>query len=602
MAEQIRKRADIPAEYKWNLKDIYESDEAWQQAWDALEKRIPEIAAFNGRAAEAPKEAIRCFFSLQEEILPIYVYAFLRKETDNADPAAQALKDKALRLYVQLETAAAFLESELLEMDEKELEALRTAPDMKDYDAWLRTLMLGKPHVLSKDQERLIAMMGEVGNAPDAIFTALSEADMKIPPIRLADGSEQELTEGNYSTFIHSPDRDIRRQAFMNLMNTYGSFGNTIAATYGASVKKDQFLADAHHYDSARQAAMKPLEIPEEVYDNLIAVVHEYIPVLQEYLRLRKKMLSLEELHLYDLYAPMVQSYTMELPYEKAFDLVLEGLKPMGEDYLDKLREARTHGWIDVYPSVGKSSGAFSEGALGKVHPYVLLNHNDNLNSAFTIAHELGHSMHSFYSNAAQPAPKADYSLFVAEVASTCNEAVLTRHLLNTMKEPAARAYVLNYFLEQFRTTVFRQTMFAEFEKISHEMAQQGTPLTRASLSDAYLELNKTYYGGTCVVDPEIASEWMRIPHFYRAFYVYVYATGLCAAVSLSRRIVSEGESAVKDYRKFLSAGCSVPPIEALKLAGIDMSRPEAIRSAMEVFRDTVRRMTETAELLEKKG
>ena len=283
----------------------------------------------------------------------------------------------------------------------------------------------------------------------------------------------------------------------------------------------------------------------------------------------------------------------MDLPYEKAFDLVLDGLKPMGEDYLDKLREARDGGWIDVFPSPGKSSGAFSAGSVRSAHPYVLLNHNNNLDSAFTIAHELGHSMHSFYSNQAQPSAKSDYSLFVAEVASTCNEALMMRSLTEKMTDPAAQAYLLNHFLEQFRTTCFRQTMFAEFEKISHRMAQEGTPLTKESLSEAYLKLNGTYYGETCFMDPEIASEWMRIPHFYRAFYVYVYATGLCAAVSLSEKILAEGESAVRNYRKFLSAGCSVPPIEALKLAGIDMSSQEPVRRAMEVFRETVKKMHE---------
>ena len=283
----------------------------------------------------------------------------------------------------------------------------------------------------------------------------------------------------------------------------------------------------------------------------------------------------------------------MDLPYEKAFDLVLEGLKPMGEDYIEKLKEARDGGWIDVFPSAGKSSGAFSSGSLRDVHPYVLLNHNNNLDSAFTIAHELGHSMHSYYSNTHQPSAKSDYSLFVAEVASTCNEAVMQRYLMDQMKDPQGKAFLLNHFLEQFRTTVFRQTMFAEFEKISHEMAQQGIPLTKESLSEAYFKLNETYYGATCFMDPEIASEWMRIPHFYRAFYVYVYATGLCAAVSLSEKILNEGESAVQDYRKFLSAGCSVPPIEALKLAGIDMASPEPVRKAMEVFRKTVQEMKE---------
>ena len=594
MAETIRNRNEIEEKYKWKLNHIYPSDEAWQADYDRVSGSIGSVAeAYNGRVAENPQAAVRAYFDLQKQILPLFEYAFLRKETDNADPVAQGLKDKAVRLYVQAMTAGSFLEPELLEMDESALQALASDPGMKDYDAYLRTVILNKAHTLPKDQERLIAMMGEVAEAPDAIFTALSEADMKLPPIRMPDGSEQELTEGNYSTFIHDRDRDVRRQAFMNLMNTYNSFGNTIASTYGASVKKDQFMADSHHYASAREAAMAPLEIPEAVYDNLIEAVHEALPTLQEYLALRKKTLGLDELHMYDLYVPIVEGFEMKLPYEEAFDLVLKGLQPMGEDYLEKLREARDNGWIDVFPSQGKSSGAFSAGSLAEVHPYVLLNHNDNLDSAFTIAHELGHSMHSYYSNLTQPFPKNDYSLFVAEVASICNECVMMRYLLKTMSEKKAQAYLLNYFLEQFRTTCFRQTMFAEFEKISHDMAQQGIPLTKESLSEKYYELNRTYYGDTCTVDPEIAAEWMRIPHFYRAFYVYVYATGLCAAVTLSEKIINEGEPAVREYRRFLSAGCSVPPIEALKLAGIDMSRPEPVRKAMEVFRETVDRMNE---------
>ena len=593
MAEQLRKREDIEQKYKWNLKDIYASDEAWETDYQRVSKKIDEVAALNNKVAENPKKAIRTYFNLQKEILPIYEYAFLRKETDNADPVAQGLKDRAIRLYVQTMTAGAFIEPELLSMDEAELKALAGDPEMADYDAFLRTLILNKPHTLSKEQERLVAMMGELAQAPDDIFTSLTEADMKLPPIHMPDGTEQELTEGNYSTFIHGRDRDVRRQAFQNLMNTYNAFGNTIASTYGASVKKDQFMADSHFYESARQAAVAPLEIPEEVYDNLIDEIHAALPVLQEYLMIRKKAMGLDELHMYDLYVPIVENFEMKLPYEDAFDLVLKGLKPMGEDYLAKLREAKEKGWIDVYPSVGKSSGAFSSGSLADVHPYVLLNHNDNLDSAFTIAHELGHSMHSYFSNLKQPFPKNDYSLFVAEVASTCNECVMMRYLLKTMPEKKAQAYLLNHFLEQFRTTCFRQTMFAEFEKISHEMAQKGIPLTKESLSEAYYKLNKDYYGQSCYVDPEIAAEWMRIPHFYRAFYVYVYATGLCAAVSLSEKILTEGEGAVKKYREFLSAGCSVPPIEALKLAGIDMSRREPVHKAMEVFRETVEKMKE---------
>ena len=593
MAEAIRKRNEIEDRYKWDLTHIYASDEVWEKDYEEVMELAGSFGELDGHVAENPKKAIIEVNNLYERILPVYEYAFLRKETDNADSTAQALKDKAMRLYVTAMTNTAFLEPELLEMSEEELEKLSADPEMADYDAMLRRLLLGKPHTLPKEQERLIAMMGEVAEAPDNIFSALSDADMKFPPVHMPDGSEQELTEGNYSTFIRSDDREVRKQAFHNIMTTYGAFGNTIAGTYGASVKKDHFMAMSHHYASAREAAMKPLEIPESVYDNLIETVHEYIPVLQDYLRLRKELLKLDELHLYDLYTPIVKGFKMDLPYDKAFDLVLEGLKPMGEDYIAKLKEARDNRWIDVYPSMGKSSGAFSSGSLAEVHPYVLLNHNDNLDSAFTIAHELGHSMHSFYSNTTQPAPKRDYSLFVAEVASTCNEAVMQRYLMETMKEPQAQAFLLNHLLEQFRTTVFRQTMFAEFEKISHEMAAQGIPLTKESMSDAYFKLNELYYGETCYMDPEIASEWMRIPHFYRAFYVYVYATGLCAAISLSEKILREGEPAVADYRKFLSAGCSVPPIDALKLAGIDMSKPEPVRQALEVFRDTVRRMHE---------
>ena len=593
MAEEIRKRNEIEDKYKWDLTHIYASDEAWEKDYQAVTEEVGTLSAFDGHVAEDPKKAIISVQKIVDKILPIYEYAFLRKETDNTDSTAQALKDKAIRLYVTAMTVTAFLEPELLEMKEEELKALLQDPEMQDYDAMLRRLLLSKPHTLPKEQERLIAMMGEVAEAPSNIFSALSDADMKFPPVKMPDGTEQELTEGNYSTFIRSDNREVRRQAFHNIMSTYEFYGNTIAGIYGASVKKDQFMAASHHFASAREAAMKPLEIPESVYDNLIETVHEYLPVLQDYLRLRKELLQLDELHLYDLYTPIVKGFRMDLPYEKAFDLVLEGLKPMGEDYIAKLKEARDNRWIDVFPSTGKSSGAFSSGSLREVHPYVLLNHNNNLDSAFTIAHELGHSMHSFYSNTNQPAPKSDYSLFVAEVASTCNEAVMQRYLTEKMTEPQAQAFLLNHLLEQFRTTVFRQTMFAEFEKISHEMAAQGIPLTKECLSDAYFKLNEQYYGETCFMDPEIASEWMRIPHFYRAFYVYVYATGLCAAVSLSDRILREGESAVKDYRKFLSAGCSVPPIEALKLAGIDMSRPEPVRQALEVFRETVKKMHE---------
>ncbi|MBR2718607.1 MAG: oligoendopeptidase F [Clostridia bacterium] len=588
MAEKLRKRNEIPEQYKWKLTDIYATVEDWEKAYEEIGGKIADFAKYDGKVAEDPRKVIREYFALYDELMPVFEYAFLNKETDNGDPAAQAMSDRVRALGVKAGTASAFMQPELLDLDESLLTEMMNDPDMADYSVFLGDLLRDKAHALPKEQERLLAMMGEVAGAPNTIFSMLTDVDMKFPAITLEDGSQQELTEGNYSSFIHGDNREARKQAFEGIMGTYGKFGNTIAATYGGSVKNDIFQAAARKYSSALAVKMEPLQIPQAVYDNLIEVIHEYLPVLNEYLELRKQVLGLDELHMYDLYCPMVSDFHMDMPYEKAFDLVLEGLKPMGEDYVAKLVEARDNGWIDVYPSENKSSGAFSAGGLAKVHPYVLLNHNDNLDCAFTIAHELGHAMHSYYSNKTQPSPKADYSLFVAEVASTCNEAVMMRHLLSTLPEKKAQAYLLNHFLEQFRTTCFRQTMFAEFERISHDMAAKGQPLTKESLSKAYYELNQKYYGGACEVDEIIANEWMRIPHFYRSFYVYVYATGLCAAVSLSDRILTEGESAVADYRKFLSAGCSVPPIEALKLAGIDMSSPEPLRKAMEVFKDTL--------------
>lgn len=588
MAQSVRKRSEIEPRYKWDLTHIYASQQEWETAYASAPALIEALAAMDGQVAEKPEEAIRLYFATQEKLMKVVEYAFLSREADNADPAAQAMAEKANGLWTRFATAASFLEPELLAMDEQALQGLSTSPAMKDYDNFLRTLTRQKAHTLPKEQERLISMMGDVAHAPSTIFEMLTSVDMKFPDVTMADGSSATLTEGNYSSFIHAEDRDVRRQAFEGIMGTYGKFGSTIASIYGGSVKNDVFQARAHRFASARAMAMEPLEIPETVYDNMIQVAHEALPILQDYLRLRKKLMHLDELHLYDLYTPIVTDYHMDLPYEKAFDLVLEGLQPMGQDYVAKLREARDGGWIDVYPAEGKSSGAFSAGSLADVHPYVLLNHNDDLNSTFTIAHELGHSMHSFYSNTTQPAAKRDYAMFVAEVASICNECVMLRHLRGVFPEKKAQAWLLNNFLEDFRTTCLRQVMFAEFEKIVHEMAERDEPLTREALSDAYLALNRTYYGESCVIDPLIANEWMRIPHFYSAFYVYVYATGLCAAVTLSERILNEGESAVADYRRFLSAGCSVPPLEALKLAGIDMSSPEPLRRAMQVFRETL--------------
>lgn len=588
MAEQIKKRCEIDAQWKWDLTHIFPSDQAWEEARAAALETIKAFAARQGHVAEDPKGTIRAFFALYERFAEIYEYAFLRQETDNSDTVAQGLKSKAMSLAVQLESQSAFLQPELLTLPAAELEALQTAPDMADYSEYIRNLIREKPHILSPEQEKLLAMMGELQQAPDNIFSMLSNVDMTFPDVHMPDGTTSPLRESNLSTYLHDRNQDVRRQGWEGIMSTYGRFGATIAATYGASVKKDQFNADARHMPSAVEASLFPYEIPLSVYDNLIAAVHESLPSLTDYLKLRRERMGLSELHMYDMYAPLVDNFDMDLPYPEAYQLVLEGLAPLGEDYVAKLKEAYSGGWIDVYPNENKSSGAFSCGDLVRVHPYVLLNHNNNLTSAMTIAHELGHAMHSYFSNTQQPYPKADYSLFVAEVASTCNEALMLRSLQKKFTDPKAQAYLLVDLLEKFRTTVYRQTMFAEFERISHDMAAKGEPLTKDALNAAYYDLNQKYYGGGAVVDRLVENEWMRIPHFYRAFYVFVYATGFCAAMALSQRIMQEGESAVQDYRRFLSAGSSVPPLEALKLAGVDMTSPEPVRNALKIFQETI--------------
>lgn len=588
MAEQIKKRCEIDAQWKWDLTHIFPSDQAWEEARAAALETIKAFAARQGHVAEDPKGTIRAFFALYERFAEIYEYAFLRQETDNSDTVAQGLKSKAMSLAVQLESQSAFLQPELLTLPAAELEALQTAPDMADYSEYIRNLIREKPHILSPEQEKLLAMMGELQQAPDNIFSMLSNVDMTFPDVHMPDGTTSPLRESNLSAYLHDRNQDVRRQGWEGIMSTYGRFGATIAAIYGASVKKDQFNADARHMPSAVEASLFPYEIPLSVYDNLIAAVHESLPSLTDYLKLRRERMGLSELHMYDMYAPLVDNFDMDLPYPEAYQLVLEGLAPLGEDYVAKLKEAYSGGWIDVYPNENKSSGAFSCGDLVRVHPYVLLNHNNNLTSAMTIAHELGHAMHSYFSNTHQPYPKADYSLFVAEVASTCNEALMLRSLQKKFTDPKAQAYLLVDLLEKFRTTVYRQTMFAEFERISHDMAARGEPLTKDALNAAYYDLNQKYYGGGAVVDRLVENEWMRIPHFYRAFYVFVYATGFCAAMALSQRIMQEGESAVQDYRRFLSAGSSVPPLEALKLAGVDMTSPEPVRNALKIFQETI--------------
>ena len=589
MARELKNRMDMDPRWQWRLDHIFASEEAYEQAFAEAKKRIAQVKTFQGKVKDDPKRAILLWDQLSCLLDRMAAYALMHRDEDGADPARQARAAKMQALLVEAESAGAFLNPELLALPEETLEAMRADEDFSDYSEMLRLLIREKPHTLPAEQEQLLAAAGEALSAPQDIFNMFNNVDLPLPVIRDEQGEDVQLTHGNFGPFLRSRDRAVRKAAFEGMHEAYRKFSATLAATYAGAVKRAVFLARARRYASARQASLDPLEIPEKVYDNLLAEVEAALPALTEYLQVRREKLGVEELHLYDLYVPIVADYEMKMTYPEAIELVCEGLKPLGGEYIEKLREGYSGGWIDVYENKAKRSGAYSWGAYG-VHPYVLLNHSDDLLGAMTLAHELGHSMHTDYSNRSQPFAKANYSLFVAEVASTCNEVLLMRHLMEKHRDdPKAAAFLCNQLLEEFRTTVFRQTMFAAFEKESHAMLEKGEALTNEALSALYYDLNRKYYGGACVVDRAVEAEWMRIPHFYRDFYVYQYATGFSAAVAIADRILKEGESAVRDYKKFLSAGCSVPPLEALRYAGVDMEKPDAVRNALQVFSDTVK-------------
>ena len=590
MANEVKTRGEMDPRWQWQLEHIFATEEAFEQCMAEVKRRTEtEVKRWKGRVAEDPRAVLRTVTEINIMAGRLIAYARMHKDEDSGDPARQARAARVDSLLVELDSASAFINPELLAMPEEELLKLQNDPDFSEYSETVRRLLLQKPHTLSAEMEGLLAAMGEALSAPGDIFDMFNDVDLPLPQVTMEDGTKGQLTHGNYVPLIRSQDRAIRKEAFEAMHGTFGKFASTLSATYAGNVKACVAIARARRYASARQASLSPLEIPESVYDNLLSEVENALPALTEYLEVRKKKLGVSELHLYDLYVPIISNFDMKMTYPEAFELVCEGLGVLGEDYIKTLREGYEGGWIDVYENKAKASGAYSWGCYG-VHPYVLLNHTDDLGGAMTLAHELGHSMHTYYSDKAQPYPKARYSLFVAEVASTCNEVLLMRYLMKKYKDnPAASAYLCNQLLEEFRTTVFRQTMFAAFEKESHAMQERGEALTYESLSQVYYDLNRRYYGGGCVVDDAIRNEWMRIPHFYRDFYVYQYATGFSAAVAIADRILKEGESAVKDYKRFLSAGCSVPPIEALRYAGVDMEKPDAVRDALKVFAQTVR-------------
>ena len=591
MACELKTRNEMDKQYLWRLEDIFPTEAAYEQAYAQAEKAIESMAAWQGRVKENPRQAIMDADALALQLDHLAAYALMRKDEDGSDPERQGRAMRFQTLGAKAGSAVSFLDPELLALPEDTLRAMMNDPAFADYSERLRLLLLQKPHTLPAEQEKLLAQAEIVMDVPSDVFSMFSDVDLPLPEVTDEQGEKVRLTHGNYSTLLFSRNRDVRREAFQGMMGTFKAFSSTMAACYAGAVKAAVFKARARRYDSARQASLAPLEIPETVYDNLLAEVEAALPALTAYLNVRKKLLGVDELHMYDLYVPMIADFDMKMTYKEACDLVCEGLAPLGEEYIARLREGFAGGWVDVYENKAKRSGAYSWGCYG-VHPFVLLNHTDDLDGALTIAHEMGHSMHTWYSNANQPFAKAEYSLFVAEVASTCNEVLLMRHLMKKYQDdPKASAYLRNQLLEAFRTTVFRQTMFAAFEKEAHGLYERGEALTADALNSLYYGLNEKYYGGGVQVDEVIACEWMRIPHFYRNFYVYQYATGFSAAVAIADRILREGESAVRDYKKFLSAGCSVPPIEALRYAGVDMEKPDAVRGAMRVFAQIVEEM-----------
>ena len=589
------KRTEISKEYKWKIEDLYATNEAWEEDFIKLQKGIEELGKFEGTLGEAAENLLALMEKsdeLNQLAEQVYVYANQRLHENMGDTLYQGLSGRAQMLLVQMSEAASYIEPEILTIPEEKLEEMMKEEGLRKYETYFRRLLRRKEHILSKEMEELLAGIDEVAEGPKDTFMMFNNADIKFPVITGEDGEPVEITHGKYVKLLESQNREVRKAAFEGLYESYGKFKNTLAATYRANVKQAGFFAKARKYESSLKAALAGSHIPVEVYNSLIDSVHAHLPALHEYVKVRKEKLGVEELHMYDLYVPMVGETDKNIPYEEAKEIVLNGLAPLGEDYQMLLKKGFNEGWIDVYENEGKRSGAYSWGAYG-THPYVLLNYQDNLNNVFTLAHEMGHALHSYHSDETQDYIYAGYKIFVAEVASTCNEALLIRYLLDHSKDDKEKAYLLNYFLEQFRSTLFRQTMFAEFEKLAHAKSEAGETLTAEVLCDMYYDLNKKYFGDEIVVDKEIALEWSRIPHFYTPFYVYQYSTGFSAAIAISSKILKGEPGIVEKYKKFLSSGSSLDCIDLLKICDVDMTTKEPVEEALKVFENTLEEFAE---------
>ncbi len=579
-----------PQEDLWAIEDLYAQDELWYADLAIFRERVKELQGYEGRLQESA-ETLFAFLEKNEalEVLldRLSNYANRKHDEDTRIGTYQAMTDQLMAAWVEAGAALAFETPELLAMEEEVLAGFYAqTPGLEAYRRYITRARRQKAHTLSGAEERLLAAAGEMAGAPDSIYSMLCDADLQFPAAVDGEGKSHPMSQGMYIAYMQSEDRALRKSAFSSLYSVYGAHQNTLAATLSAQVKQLQFYATARRYPSTLAASLDQNEVPETVYHSLIETVHQHLAPMERYLKLRKRLLGVDELHMYDIYTPLVPGVEKSISYEKAKETLLQALAPLGEDYLRILREGFEHRWIDVYENPGKRSGAYSAGA--RVHPYVLLNYTGNTESLFTLAHEMGHAIHSYLSNKTQRPIDADYVIFVAEVASTCNEALLMEYLLSQTTQKKERAFLVNYFLEQFRTTLYRQTMFAEFELLLGRLNAAGEALTAQRLNEEYRKLNALYYGAEVVLDEEIDLEWARIPHFYYNYYVYQYATGYAAAIALSRRILREGEPAVKDYLNFLSSGCSQDPIALLRLAGVDLSTPAPVEEALRLFEELI--------------
>jgi oligoendopeptidase F len=590
----LPRRDEIDRRYLWKLEDIYSSSESWEKDFYHLEEMLPRFSEFRGAlhlSASTLLGGLRLMEDAEIIMGKLYAYAVMRSHEDMANKAAQALAERAELLLVKLSAAVSFYTPEILEMDEIKIrEFMEEEKELQIYRFFFEDLMRSRPHTLSPVEEELLARSGEIARAPENIFSLFTNADIKFPTVTDEDGNAIELSEERYIRLIRSQNRNVRHEAYEGLFRTYDQYQNSLAAMYGASVKGDIFYSQSRKYSNSLEAALHPDNISSSVYDMVVDTVRDNLEPLHEYVQLRKEVLALPELAMCDLYVPLVDEPQKEISYEKACNVVLDGLRPLGEEYVSILKEGFLSGWIDVYENEGKRKGAYSWGSYG-THPYVLLNYNGTIHDMFTIAHEMGHAIHTWYSHKHQPYVYADYTIFLAEVASTTNEALLLQFLLKNSRKDAERRYLLNYSLEQIRTTVYRQAMFADFEKMTHSMMEKGEPLTADRLSNIWHELNEAYYGSHISVDHLIDIEWARIPHFYSAFYVYKYVTGYAAATSLSQKILREGKDAQRQYIEFLKKGRSAYSLNILNEAGVNMTTSQPLLDTIALFKKNLMEM-----------